>query len=170
MKPCQDFQETLLLDVCGELAPPAREAWERHLEACEGCRGERERLYQFLRQLKEGMPSPSLSPEEARALGDSILKELEKEGEKKWWKGRFWHFPHRRLVPAIAAVCMVILVFGWFRMREAKSPPFFQARTNLNSEQQMIAKDLEVIRNLELLEDMEVLEKLVRVVDERNAL
>ncbi len=169
MKPCQDFQETLLLDVYGELAPPAREAWERHLGVCEGCRGERERLHQFLRQLKEAMPAPSLTREKARALADSILKELETEGEKKWWKGRFWRFPNR-LVPAIAAVCLVILVFGWLSMRKAKTLPFFQAGTNLNSEQQMIAKDLEVIRNLELLEEMEVLEKLVRVVDERNAL
>ena len=169
MKPCQDFQETLLLDVYGELAPPVRKAWEGHLEVCEGCRAERERLHQFLRQLKEALPSPSLSPEKARALADSILQELEKEGEKKWWKERFWRFPNR-LVPAIAAVCLVIVVFGWLSIREAKIPPLFRAGTKLSSEQQMIARDLEVIRNLELLEEMEVLEKLVRVVDERNAL
>jgi anti-sigma factor RsiW len=169
VKPCQDFQETLLLDVYGELAPPAREAWERHLEVCEGCRAERERLHQFLRQLKEAMPAPSLSPEKDRALADSILKELETEGERKWWKRRFWRFSNR-LVPAIAAVCLVILVFGWLSMRGAKTPSSFQARTNLNSEQKMAARDLEVIRNLELLEEMDVLEKLVRVVDERKAL
>jgi anti-sigma factor RsiW len=169
VKPCQDFQETLLLDVYGELAPPEREAWERHLGVCEGCRRERERLHQFLRQLKEAMPAPSLSPEKARALADSILKELKTEGGKKWWKASFWRFPNR-LVPAIAAVCLMILVLGWLSMREVKTPSIFQAGTNLNSEQQMIAKDLEVIRNLELLEEMEVLEKLVRVVDERNAL
>jgi hypothetical protein len=55
-------------------------------------------------------------------------------------------------------------------MREGETPSPFQAGTDLNSEQQMIARDLEVIRNLELLEEMEVLENLVRVVDERNSL
>lgn len=169
MKACENFQETLLLDVYGELAPSAREAWERHLGVCEGCLRERKRLHQFLRQLKEAMPAPSLSPEKARALDDFILKELKTEDEKKWWKGRFWRFPNR-FVPAIAAVCLLILVFGWLSTREVKGPSIFRAGTNLNSEQQMITKDLEVIRNLELLEEMEVLEKLVRVVDERNAL
>jgi hypothetical protein len=55
-------------------------------------------------------------------------------------------------------------------MREGETPSTFQTGRNLTSEQQMIAKDLEVIRNLELLEEMEVLEKLVQVVDERNSL
>jgi hypothetical protein len=64
----------------------------------------------------------------------------------------------------------MIVVFGWFSMRDGKTPSGFQATKNLYSEQQMTARDLEVIRNLELLEDMEVLEKLVQVVDERNSL
>ena len=169
MKACQDHQETLLLDIYGELAPAERETWERHLAGCEGCRHERERLRELLLQLKEAMPTPYLSPEKARALADSILKGRQKEGEKRWWKGRLWGSPHR-LVPAIAAVCLMIVVFGWFSLREIKTPTTFQTGGNLYSEQQMIARDLEVIRNLELLEEMEVLEKLVRVVDERNSL
>lgn len=169
MKPCQEHQETLLLDVYGELAPTEQKAWERHLEVCEGCRRERERLQQLLLQLKGAMPAPSLSPEKARALADSILKDLKTEGKKRWWEGWFGGFPHR-LVPAIAAVCLIFVAFGWFTMREGETPSPFQAGTDLNSEQQMIARDLEVIRNLELLEEMEVLENLVRVVDERNSL
>lgn len=169
MKPCQDHQETLLLDVYGELAPGEREAWEKHLEACEGCRHERERLNQFLQQMKEVMPAPSLAPENAGALADSIIKGLKREKEKRWWKGRRWGIPNR-LVPAIAVVCLLIVAFGWFSMREGETPSTFQTGRSLTSEQQMIAKDLEVIRNLELLEEMEVLEKLVQVVDERNSL
>ena len=159
----------MLLDVHGELTPTEQKAWEQHLEVCDGCRRERERLQQLLLHLKESMPTPSLSPEKTRALADSILKDLKTEGKKRWWEGRFGGFPHR-LVPAIAAVCLMIVAFGWFTMREGKTPSPFQAGTDLNPEQQMIARDLEVIRNLELLEEMEVLEKLVRVVDERNSL
>ena len=169
MKACQDHQETLLLDVYGELAPAERETWERHLAGCEGCRQERERLRGLLLQLKEAMPTPSLSPEKARALADSVLKERQREGEKRWWKGRLWGSPHR-FVPAIAGVCLMFLVFGWFSLRGIKTPSIFQTGKDLHPEQQMIARDLEVIRNLELLEEMEVLEKLVRVVDERNSL
>ena len=169
MKPCQDHQETLLLDVYCELAPGEREAWEKHLEACEGCRHERERLNQFLQQMNEAMPTPSLSPEKAEALADSIIKDLQREKEERWWQGRLWGFPNR-LVPAIAAACLMILAFAWFGTREVETPSAFRTGRSLTSEQQMIAKDLEVIRNLELLEEMEVLGKLVQVVDERNSL
>ena len=104
----------------------------------------------------------------------SVLKllykgKIKREKEKRWWKGRRWGIPNR-LVPAIAVVCLLIVAFGWFSMREGETPSTFQTGRNLTSEQQMIAKDLEVIRNLELLEELEVLEKLVQVVDERNSL
>ena len=169
MKPCQDNQETLLLDVYGELTPTEREAWERHLAGCEGCRHERERLHQLLIQLKEAAPAPYLSPEKAGALAEAIFKGCQKEGEKRWWKGKLWGSPHR-FVPAIAVVCLMIVVFGWFSLSEIKTPSTSQNGGNLHSEEQVIGRDLEVIRNLELLEEMEVLEKLVRVVDERNSL
>lgn len=169
MKACQDHQETLLLDVYGELTPTEREAWERHLKECQDCSRERERLHQLLLQLKEATPASYLSAEKAGALTEAILKARQKEGERRWWKGKLWAFPYR-FVPAIAAVCLMIMVFGWFGLREIKTPSSFQTGGNLYSEQQMIARDLEVIRNLELLEEMEVLEKLVSVVDERNSL
>lgn len=169
MKPCQDHHETLLLDVYGDLAPGEREAWEKHLEACEGCRHERARLNQFLQQMKKAMPIPHLSPEKAEALAESIVKELQREKEERWWQGRFWGFPNR-LLPAIATACVMILAFAWFSSREFEIPSTFRTGRRLTSEQKMMAKDLEVIRNLELLEEMEVLEKLVQVVDERNSL
>ena len=169
MKFCQDRQETMLLDVHDELAPHERSAWEAHLEVCEGCRQERDRLRQLLQCMKEVMPSPNLSPEKAAALADSLLEALKEERGRRWWQGKVWGFPNR-LIPAFASVCLAIVVFAWFGMREVESPPRFQAKTDLYSEHQMIAKDLDVIRNLELLEEMEVLEKLVRVVDERNSI
>ena len=169
MKACQEHQETLLLDVYGELTPTEREAWEGHLKECQDCSRERERLHQLLLQIKAATPAPYLSPEKAGALAEAILKARQKGGEKRWWKGKLWDSPYR-FVPAIAVVCLMIMVFGWFSLREIKTPSSFQTGGNLHSEQQMIARDLEVIRNLELLEEMEVLENLVRVVDERNSL
>jgi hypothetical protein len=126
-------------------------------------------LHQLLLQLKEAAPAPHLSREEAGAMAEAILKAYRKESEKRWWKEKLWGSPHR-LVPAIAVACLMIVVFGWFSLREIKTPSTFQNGGNLHLEQQMIVGDLEVIRNMELLEEMEVLEKLVHVVDERNSL
>jgi anti-sigma-K factor RskA len=169
VKACQDHQETLFLDVYGELTPTEREAWERHLKVCKDCRRERERLHQLLLQLKESSPAPYPSPEKAGALAEAILKARQREGDKRWWKRKLWGSPYR-FVPAMVVICLMILVFGWYSRREIKTPTSFQTGGNLSSEQQVIARDLEVIRNLELLEQMEVLEKLVSAVDERNSL
>lgn len=169
MKPCQDHQESLLLDVYGELAPNERPAWERHLEVCEGCRQERERLLHLLQRLKETMPSPTLSPERASVLADSVKRNLKGEQKKTWWEKKLWGFSNR-LIPALAAVCLVIAAVGWFSMREYRPSPSFRAISKLKSEEQMIAKDLELIKNLELLEEMDVIQKLVRVVDDRKGI
>ena len=166
MKPCQDHQETLLLDVYGELAPKERSAWERHLEGCKGCRQERERLLHLVQRLKETMPSPVLSPGRARVLADSIKRNLRGEQNKRWWKKELWGF-HNRLIPALGAVCLLIVAFGLFSLREYR-PASFRAIFDLNSEEQMIARDLDLVKNLELLEEMDVIQKLVRAVDERN--
>ena len=37
--------------------------------------------------------------------------------------------------------------------------------SNLQSEEQILVKDLDIIKNLELLEEMDTLQKLVHVVD-----
>ena len=169
MKACQDHQETLFLDIYGELTPTEREAWERHLKVCQGCRRERERLHQLLLQLKEASPAPYLSPEKAEALAEAILKARQKEGDKRWWKRKLWGSPYR-FVPAMVVICLMIVVFGWYSLREIKTPSSFQTGGNLYSEQKVMPRDFEVIRNLELLEQMEVLEKLVSAVDERNSL
>ena len=167
MKPCQDHQETLLLDVYGELAPKERSAWERHLEVCEGCRQERERLLHLVHRLKETMPSPRVSPERASALADSIKRNLRGERKKRWWEKELWGLQNR-LIPALAAVCLLIVAFGWFSLREYRpSLPFWEI-SNPNSEEQRIATDLELIKNLELLEEMDVIQKLVHVVNDRN--
>jgi hypothetical protein len=73
-----------------------------------------------------------------------------------------------RLIPALAAVALLIVAFGWFAINKVQSPSFFQNLSGLKSEEQMVAKDLEVIDNLELLEEMDTLRKLVQVVDNRD--
>jgi hypothetical protein len=73
-----------------------------------------------------------------------------------------------RLIPALAAVALLIVALGWFAINKVQSPSSFQNLSGLKSEEQMVAKDLEVIDNLELLEEMDTLRKLVQVVDNRD--
>jgi len=73
-----------------------------------------------------------------------------------------------RLIPALAAVSLLIVALGWFTINKVQGPSSFQNLSGLKSEEQIIIKDSEVIDNLELLEEMDTLRKLVQVVDNRD--
>ena len=167
MKPCPDRKEILWLDVYGELGPNDRAAWEKHLEICEGCRQEREQLISLLQSVKTNTPSPVLSREEERTLSRSITRELRRDREERWWQKRLWGVPYR-LVPAVAAASILVVVFGWFSMKGFRSPSSVRSFSNLTSEEQVLVKDLDLLRNLELLEEMDTLQKLVGAVDHGN--
>jgi hypothetical protein len=147
MKPCDDHKETLWLDVYGELVAKDRPAWEKHLAGCE----------------EEAMPAPTLSPQESSALTDAIQRNVRKEREKIWWGKRPFGLPNR-LIPVLAAACLVVVAIGWFTLRGLKTPSSIEVASELKTEEQVIAKDLEIIKNLELLEEMDVIQQLVRVV------
>jgi len=113
MNVCSDHEETLLLDVHGELTPDERSAWERHLAVCDDCRQERTRLYALILKAKEGLSVPALSAAEEQALSGSIQRTLRmqkpdvRSARSRWW-----------LAPAFAA-CMVLVVAGWFGLKNA---------------------------------------------------
>jgi len=167
MKACPNHQETLWLDVYGELDPVKRSAWERHLETCTGCREERQRLLGLLDLVRDETDPPLLSPKKARALSWSIKRGLrEQRATTQWWKGLL-DMPNR-LIPALAAVSLLIVALGWFAINKVQSPSSLQNLSGLKTEEQMIVKDLEVIDNLDFLEEMDTLRKLVQVVDNRD--
>lgn len=167
MKSCPNHQETLWLDVYGELDPMKRSVWERHLETCTGCREERRRLLGLLGLVRDEMSPPLLSQKKASALSWSIKRGLrEQRATTRWWKGLLG-MPNR-LIPSLAAVSLLIVALGWFAINKVQSPSSFQNLSGLKSEEQMIVKDLEVIDNLDFLEEMDTLRKLVQVVDNRD--
>jgi hypothetical protein len=73
-----------------------------------------------------------------------------------------------RLIPALAAACLIMIVFGWLGLNKFQDPFGTQDLSGLNSQEQMIVKNLEIIKNLELLEEIDTVQKLVRVVDHRD--
>ena len=167
MKACPNHQETLWLDVHGELDPIKRSVWERHLETCTGCREERQRLLGLLDLVRDEMGLPQLSSKKASALSWSIKRGLREQRETtRWWKALLG-MPNR-LIPALAAVSLVIVALGWFAINKVQRPSSFQNLSDLKLEEQMIVKDLEVIDNLDFLEEMDTLRKLVQVVDNRD--
>jgi anti-sigma factor RsiW len=165
MNPCADRRETLMLDVYGELPSSGRTAWERHLETCAGCREERRELVRLLEVARASMTAPALSPKKAEQLRDSITESWVAKRPTRWWQGLFVGV---RLgpVPALAAVCLLLLALGWFGVRE------FQTRS-LNGRgatitERIMVSDVEVIENLDLLEDMDDIERVVQVVDHQD--
>jgi hypothetical protein len=60
---------------------------------------------------------------------------------------------------------MLIVAFGWFGLKGLQHTASVQTVSDLGIEEQMIAKDLDLLENLELLEVMDTLEKLGQVMD-----
>ncbi len=165
MNTCADRRETLLLDVYGELPSSERQAWERHLDTCAGCRAERQELMRLLEVTRESVAAPALSPEEARKLRDSIRGSWMAGRPTRWWQGLLVG-ARLRPVPALVTVCLLLLVLGWFGLRgfQVRSPDGVVGETP----ERIMVSDVEVVENLDLLEDMDDIEQVVRVVDDRN--
>lgn len=163
MKCCSDRQETLWLDVYGELPQEVLTAWEKHLETCRGCYYERAVLLQLLENVKEAMPVPSLSHKDSEALQNDITRQLKGKQGNAWFRKPFLS-GYIRPIHALAACCMLIVAFGWFGLKGLQNTTSVQTLSNLGIEEQMIAKDLDLLDNLELLEEMDTLEKLGQVM------
>jgi len=165
MDACRDYQETLLLDVYGELGYKERADWEQHLASCLGCREERQKMLRFLGRIKESSLPPELSPEKASALSWAIKRKLSgRDADSHWWD-RLGPFPARAMA-AVTAGCCVVVLSGWLALKWFQVPSPVPGPA---AEIQLSQKDLEVIRNLELLEELETLRKLVHVIDHDDA-
>jgi hypothetical protein len=161
MQACRNLNETLVLDVLGELNDlRARRDWEEHLDACDGCRRERAQMLQLLGKVKKaGMP-PELPADRAAAMANHVGWRLGNERISRQNKaGR-----RLRLVPVLAAACALIVIgLAGYRMQDR----FFGSGSDsdLTAGLQLPQQDLEVIKHLDLLKDMDTIEKLVHVVD-----
>ena len=167
MGACPDRQETLWLDIYGELNPGKRKAWEEHLGKCSDCRWEREKCLHLVQQVRKTMRPPDLSLEKASALGWATKRKLRGEGasSSRWRQIRR---SRRRLIPAMVLAALVVVAVGWFSFKIIAPSP---SRVEAPSSGELVVKgDLEVIKNLELLEEMDTLTKLVHIIDQREIL
>jgi hypothetical protein len=164
VKVCADRRETLLLDIHGELPASEQPAWQKHLESCSACRRERQELMGLLKAVTEAMPLPTVSPESAKALRDSITTGWTANRAPVLPRGHFFGMSLRP-VPALVAGGLVLAVLGWFGLQGLRSTSY-----NLRGPEapkQIKITDLDVIENLDLLEHLDDIERVVQVVDHR---
>lgn len=164
MQACEHLKENLTLYVYGELDPTTGQKVENHLEHCEGCRQEHERLSTILTRVKEASVSPQLSPLEARAMAANISRILKAGTRRTWWR-QYLEFMPSRLIPAAAmagALIITVAVVGYLNLN--KTPGMAPVSLNQNEELMLSDKDLEILDNLELLKEMDAIQKLSRAV------
>jgi hypothetical protein len=164
MQACEHLIENLTLYVYGELDPVTGQEVANHLENCEGCRQEHERLSTILVKVKEASVSPQLSPLEARAMAADISRKLTAGRRRTWWR-QYLEFMPSRWIPAAAmagALVMTVAVVGYLKLNE--TPSLAPVSLNQNEELMLGDKDIEILDNLELLKEMDAIQKLSRVV------
>ncbi len=168
MKHCSDKQETLWLDVYGELTQKERPDWEKHLKTCRGCSLEREVLLRLLENVKETLPAASLSHKDVKELQNAIFGKLRGNTDKKWLRKPFIG-GYVKPIHALAACCLLIVAFGWFGLKGLQPTTAVRTVSDRGVEEHLIAKDLDLLENLELLEEMDTLEKLGKVMSQGSA-
>ncbi len=161
MKECSRFREHLLLDVHGE-ALPGHDDWRQHLEKCPRCQEEREQLKAVLLRVEDSWRLPQPDSLESARVRSSILQALDRRAGGIKERVR----PLRLPVSALAGV-LVILLAGWLGWQHFSPPGGEMA--GLESEERLLAQEKDLLEEMELLEDMDVIQRLVQILDKKEA-
>jgi hypothetical protein len=168
MEACHDQRENILLYAYGELDSNSGKEVEKHLENCESCHNEYQRLSALLGKIRETVKSPVLSPQQVKSLVTNIKWKLKNRRRTEWWR-RYLQMKPLRLVPAVSVACILIItagIIGYVKMNETNGlQPFAD---NQGEELMLSDGDLEIVNNLELLKELDAIQKLSRVVDLNN--
>jgi len=165
VKVCTDQRERLLLDIHGELPASEQAGWQRHLDACSGCRQEQQKILRLLDSAREAMPVPKLAPERANSLRESVMMHWQARRSRVWWRGQLFGMSLRP-VPALVATGFLLVGLGWFGLQELRNTS--DTLRAPEASKQVVVSDAEVIENLDLLEHLDDIERVVRVVDHRD--
>jgi hypothetical protein len=164
MNDCRKWQETLWLDVYGELSPIKHAEWKQHLEGCISCRQERERLLHLLKDVTKAMPEAFLSRKAAGVFHNNVMEKLRSQRIKKEWLPRSFLKGYIKPVYALVTCCLVLAAFGWFGFKEFHRTTRVGTISSFGTNEQLITKDMDLLQNLDLLEEMDTLKKLDQVM------
>jgi hypothetical protein len=165
MASCHDEKENLVLYVYGELDSKSGREIKDHLGKCKACRLEYQQLSSLLGNVKEAVASPELSPKQVNSLAANIKWKLNDRRKEKWWR-RYLDFRPARMITAIAAVCILIIVAGIIGYVINTGTNEFQPVAGRQNKGVMLSDtDLEIVKNLEFLKEMDAIQKLSQVVE-----
>ena len=165
MEACHNQKQNIVLWAHGELDASSGKEVENHLEVCESCRREWQRLLLLLEKLKTTAESPELSPQQVKSMVTSIKWQLNNRPKEKWWQ-RYAAYKPPRLVSAMAMACMLIIAIGIIGYAKLYDINWLKSLAGHQNEELLVSdKDLEIITNLEFLKEMDAIQKLSQVVD-----
>lgn len=165
MEACHNQKENLVLHAHGELDSNIVSEVENHLATCEFCRSEYRQLVSLLGSIKDAATSPELSPKQVNSLITNINWKLNRRQKEKWWR-RYLNYSPSRMIPVIAAACILVVIvgiIGYVNINETNQVQTFAGQRNENL--MLSDKDLEIVKNLEFLKEMDAIQKLSRVVE-----
>jgi predicted anti-sigma-YlaC factor YlaD len=155
------------LDVFEELGPVDLREWQEHLRGCVRCRKEKERLRRLLEKTRESVEVPALSSDEARLFSERLFERIIAHRQKSRRIADLFKSPYG-LLPAGAMALFIFIAIGWLALKQGPTSFSPTNVATLGKEDQMIAKDLDILRNMEFLQEMEDLQKLISVVDKNG--
>lgn len=140
-RPCEGYEEDLILYHYGELEPEKASATAAHMESCAACRAYMDELDRLLAAVPADMPGRAAT---IRATGRVMAGIAPRRFE---WR--------RRLVPASIALAALVsaVLFTVFN-------PFVSDKPQTPEQMVMAQADPEVLENLDLLKDLNVIEEL----------
>ncbi len=167
MKACPEYEETLYLDVLGELSPDREIEWKKHLQNCVACRQRRADLARVMKTARENGRAPELEPSEIANIRAGITEALSSKNDNIWVT--FFKRRWKTLVPAMAAVAGLFLISlvslnTWWPRKHTPQ----MHKENIAVKQSAEGTDPELIQDMELLEQIDTLRMLVKVVDNKD--
>ncbi len=154
---CRAIKKMIPIYLDGELQPQENQSVKDHLAGCPACQRELEAFnesWDMLGELGDIEPQPGFVGRFWTRLS------CEQSWQERFWQGLSESFSKRRLVPALATACVVVIV-GSFALRN-----YFQVRqTNqmlaeLNEEDFAMVENIELAENFDLIQEMDFLEDL----------
>jgi hypothetical protein len=117
-----------------------------------------------LKNVNEAVPETGLSHEDASALFNTITGKLKEEQRGEARRRKSFFDGYIKPIHALAACCLLIIVFVWFGLRGPQQTTRVGNISDLGGQEQVIVKEIDLLENLELLEEMDTLEKLDQVL------
>ena len=122
---CPDSPTLIQSYVDGELTGDDKQSFEKHLDACAHCTDAVRLQSRFKAALRAQLPGPQLPAALQRQISDALDRERSAESMPGW-------FSLQRLIPAMGAMAVLVLVF--FTARDRISPIIKQALRTHNTE------------------------------------